>query len=347
MTMVKLSAVLMLTLTQPAFAQSDRQHGPTPEQKELMKQHNASVEHHTNNYGAEAERPFAEYEEAGYLIFSDSTRYESGEIKRKLAEELPDHMKLVVFTGGSTSSIQSIRNRYERYVGANRLIVLRTQSGGFWARDGVPIPVYEKDGRVRLVDAKYYHGWESDDVFANHFQTNIRKHSYYYEGGNFMVDAKGNCVIVNKSETSRIPNSIFQVEYGCRSVTRLDHLTGIGHADEVVKFLNDTTAVTDQTAYVPQLEALGYDVTVLPQPENRYETYANSLLIDNKLFVPIFGQSNDEKAIEAYENLGFDVYPLYSYKLSNYGHGSIHCITMTYPPMDIAELAQAFDAEIY
>jgi len=63
------------------------------------------------------------------------------------------------------------------------------------------------------------------------------------------------------------------------------------------------------------------------------ETYANSLLINGTLFLPIFEQPNDKEAIRIYENLGLKVIPIETKKLSNQGSGSIHCITMTYPQL--------------
>jgi agmatine/peptidylarginine deiminase len=90
---------------------------------------------------------------------------------------------------------------------------------------------------------------------------------------------------------------------------------------------------------VPQLSALGYEVRVLPSPQGgRYRTYVNSLSIENKIFVPIFNEENDDEALAVYKSFGLDVIPLDTEELSDNGNGSIHCITMTYPQMELSEL---------
>jgi len=317
-------------------------HAPSPEQQRLMEDHNRRGSYDMPNIEA-AERPFAEYEATGYLIFSDTNYHEAKEIKRSLARELPEHMKLVVFTSSSSSFVtDQIRSDYEPYVGERLKILQVSDYGGFWARDGVPVPVFTTKGTLRLVDAKYYHGFEADQDFADFANADLVRHTYYYEGGNFMADDNGNCVLVNKTAAATIPDNIFETLYGCSNLARLEHLSGIGHADEVVKFLSSEIAVTDHAEYVGQLEALGHEVKLLPKASGSYETYVNALILDNKLFMPAYNHPKDEEAIAIYESFGFEVHPLVSKRLSNNGHGSIHCITMTYPDISEEKFAESF-----
>src|SRR5690606_24633706 len=131
-----------------------------------------------------------------------------------------------------------------------------------------------------------------------------------------------------------IPDSVFSSSYGCATLTRLPFVAGIGHADERVKILSDTLAVTDTPSYVPLLEAKGFTVKMLPKlyPAGGVRTYVNSLLVNGTVFLPVFSKSTDAEAIRVYEEAGFRVIPLDSRSLSDGGMGSIHCITMTYPP---------------
>ena len=80
--------------------------------------------------------------------------------------------------------------------------------------------------------------------------------------------------------------------------------------------------------------------------KNPFETYVNSLIFDNKVFMPSYGRPEDKQAQSIYESFGFEVIPLDSKNLSNYGHGSIHCITMLYPKMTLKSLADIFSAKI-
>ena len=80
----------------------------------------------------------------------------------------------------------------------------------------------------------------------------------------------------------------------------------------------------------PIHENAGYEVHLLPRPNGAYETYVNSLLINGTLFLPVFANSNDDKAIAIYQSLGLKVIPINSTQLSKM-QGSIHCMTMNYP----------------
>ncbi|MDA9951133.1 agmatine deiminase family protein [Oligoflexaceae bacterium] len=315
------------------------------ELQKKMEVHNGRLRQ-TRNPPIEVQRPYVEYEKAGYLIFSDQTLFDSIAAKRTMAENLPDHMKLIVYTDRpNIFNIASIRNEYERYVG-DRLIILKTQSGGFWARDGVPIPVIDSEGDLAVVDARYYRGFESDSVFADKFAAQMPKHDYYFEGGNFIADLNGRCLTVNNSRVEKIPDSIFYDYYGCQSIHRLRHLSGIGHIDEVIKIIDDEHAITDKREYVAELESLGYEVTMIAEASNPYETYVNSVVLGNKIMMPSFSRAADDAAKQVYEGFGYEVYKVDSYRLSNYGTGSLHCITMTYPPTPVHKLVKRLSASI-
>jgi hypothetical protein len=60
---------------------------------------------------------------------------------------------------------------------------------------------------------------------------------------------------------------------------RLKHLKGIGHSDEVVKFMTDSIVLTDTEEYVDILESHEFEVISVPEPDRKYETYINSLIV--------------------------------------------------------------------
>jgi len=298
------------------------------------------------NLQLQVERPFSEIEKTGYLLFHSDTYYNTDIIKDALASNLPAGVKLIVYTD-QPSLVSRLRNHYEPLAGKSNVEVLgltyRATDRAIWARDNTPLPVLLKDTtnsqKWGAIDAVYYGGDEPDSALASFFHVGLGKNPYQFEGGNFVTDPKGNCLIVNKLPTAEIPDSVFTEVYGCRQVVRLKHVSGIGHADERVKFINSTTVLTDTQSYVPQLSALGYEVRVLPSPQGgRYRTYVNSLSIENKIFVPIFNEENDDEALAVYKSFGLDVIPLDTEEISDNGNGSIHCITMTYPQMELSEL---------
>jgi agmatine/peptidylarginine deiminase len=295
---------------------------------------------------SEVARPFAETEEAGFLLFHSDAHFSATQIKTTLAQNLPAGVKLFVYTNNS-NEIASLKRHYEGLAGKNNVIVAALDypdsDRAIWARDNTPIPVRlntEVTGRTwGAVDAVYYGGDEPDSALANWFQIKLWKNPYKFEGGNFVADEKGNCLVVNKVATASIPDSVFTGLYGCKNLVRLKHVAGIGHADERVKFINNKTILTDTPSYVTQLSQLGYEVVLLPQPQlGKYRTYVNSLLVNGKVFVPVFDETNDEEALAVYRSQGLEVFPVNSETLSDHGNGSVHCITMTYPKMDVSEL---------
>ena len=150
------------------------------------------------------------------------------------------------------------------------------------------------------------------------------------------------------SDTGAIPDDLFKTTYGCKTLTRFKHLKGIGHADEVVKFMTDDIVLTDTEEYVDALKKAGFTVNLLPEPDQAYETYINSLIVNDTIYVPVFGENNDQKALDIYKslNLGLKIIPINSRELSTQGQGSIHCITMNYPPMPLYQVLSTLNATV-
>ncbi len=295
--------------------------------------------------------PWAEYGEAGYLIFSDDTDLLAGDAKKAMAQRLPKDMTLVVYTGNKSLQYQKeLFKEYAQYIDADRLkvIYLSTGNRGFWARDGVPVPTWSLVNGARkfgVVDAKYYHKFENDYEFSQYFNADlININPYMHEGGNFLANEDGECVVVNNERTVQIPDLSFKTKYGCHKLLRLPFIKGIGHVDESVKFIDKDTVISDDPTYQKMLKEAGYEVIKMPRPENEYETYINSLVVNGTVFLPVFGQAGDQEAIAIYESFGLKVVPVDSTQLSNDGLGSIHCITMVYPKVSFNELMDAITA---
>ncbi len=300
-------------------------------------------------------RPFAEYHNTGYIFFNDDDyRGYAREIKETIARKIPADVTLVVYSTSSNKSyLGQLKSKYTQYIDPARLVILQIPPSGsnnFWTRDNLPLPVWTDDN-FTLVDARYYYNFEPDSFLTSLFASLSTKHDYFFEGGNFTANARGECIVVNRrrsypggiSDTAAIPDSVFRNQYGCNKLIRFKHLKGIGHSDEVVKFMTDDIVVTDTHEYVAELEEAGYEVHMLPEPDRRFETYVNSLQVNDVLFVPVFGESGDSKAIEVYEslNLGLEIVPINTRNLATRGQGGIHCITMNYPPAPLAQIVRS------
>ena len=106
--------------------------------------------------------------------------------------------------------------------------------------------------------------------------------------------------------------------------------------------------VTDTHQYVKTLEDAGYQVVLLPEPDRNYETYVNSLQVNDTLFVPTFGERHDKVAVEAYEKLGLGlkIVTIPTRNLATRGQGGIHCITMNYPPATFETMVLDWGAKV-
>lgn len=282
-------------------------------------------------------RPFADYEKVKYVLFSDSNQYESMEVKKVVLKNLPSDVTVVLLVDHGNEA--STFNTYKKYIDASRLKVISTSSdsgSAFWARDALPVPVVMTDKlsgteSLGLIDAQYYYDFTSDSELASHFGAKVLHHSFHFEGGNFKADAKGNCFVEHNPSHDQIPDSIFTGTYGCKTLTRMPKADGIGHIDEHVNFVSDSLVLTDSTVFRDIFVSKGYQVRMLPTPQQNYETYANSLIVNGKAFVPIYGESGDAAALQVYKDAGLDAFGIRSNGLSTVSEGSIHCISMAYP----------------
>lgn len=354
------SLFLSVSASQIALADGAPVHGFTATQMQEMTEHNQKLAANTfinDLFGAVNGNtsalngpvaqviPVAEYLPAGYLIFNDGIDFDSLLAKRTMAKTLPADVTLVIYTGiKHPSAKEQLIKAMTPYISEDRLKIIYLPGGnrGFWTRDGVPVPVWKLDAdgneQFTVVDAKYYHGFEADQEIANFFGADIFKHSYNYEGGNFMTNSKGDCIMINTQAAAMIPDKIMTDQYGCKTLERLPHVKGIGHADESIKWINDTTLITDTPSYAKVMQDRGFTVKMIPRPDTELETYVNSLIVNGTVYVPVFNEKNDAEALKVYTDLGLNAVPIVSNTLSNQGMGSIHCITMTYPPVPFKEL---------
>ncbi|HCC48872.1 MAG TPA: hypothetical protein DEQ38_12260 [Elusimicrobia bacterium] len=331
-------------------------HGYTSEQRSAMRAHNDGLGRSASKglgFGEEERverkyRPYADYETPGYLIMSADFVFNSRQAKLLMASKLPAGATLVIFTEYNDSGTkENILRTFETVVPRSRIkvIALPRASRGFWARDGIPVPAMDKGGNLVVVDAVYGHGFEPDAEIARMFGAGLEKHQYYFEGGNYMANHAGDCIMVNHGAHVQIPDSVFTGQYGCRQMIRLPFVDGIGHIDEHVRFISEKVLVTDLPQYKDVLQGKGFTVHMLPKPSGPYETYVNSLIMNDNVIVPVFGRSTDAQALAVYERLGLKASGADSKALSNQGQGSVHCITMTYPPVPAADLMKALGAK--
>lgn len=295
----------------------------------------------TAAFSAVAEdRPFAEYEPVRWLVLSAGFDCQTRAIKQKILQNLPDGVQVLVY-GKTENDLQKFMSAVPAGVTAGVLKMLTPIVGEpLWPRDSMPMPVI-RNGQYEFVDAPYDLDFEPDRRINKLFGLPVRRHQHAFEHGNLVATRAGDCYVVEDNFAWQMPDQIFYEFYSCSRLTRLPFTTGIGHVDEVLKFVSDTHALTNQVEIKKLLERRGYTVSLLPEAKlpqalasrgvMPQRSYINSLLINDTVFVPVFGLDSDETALDAYRAAGLKVIAVDSTYVSDYGGGALHCLTMTYP----------------
>lgn len=336
---MKLLLALSLLFSSSAFAIS---HQATNEEIADAIAHNASLRAQGLLAGGQESlvlRPVEEYADFGYVLLSAETSSlsEAAELRKIIAKNLPEHVKLVILT--SEGEATRTRATYEQWIPRDRLIIAvhPTYRNGFWARDSFPVPVVMKQqNNLGLVAARYFRNFEGHQAISETVKNkNLMNKSFRFVGGNLLADHEGNCFVVDSTRMFGLTREDILQNYGCASLEMLPHEAGIGDVDEVIKPLPGKRMLTNESSYVPRLRELGYEVIMLPDLEERYRTYVNALVVGNRVFMPTYGVEEDAEATRVYEQLGYQVVPIRSNTLSDSYLGSIHCQTMAYPKMDL------------
>ena len=183
-------------------------------------------------------------------------------------------------------------------------------------------------------------------------------------GGNVVTDGNGT-IISSQHFLSQNPDvgranfeKILRDFFGCRQLIVIPDLKGevCGHADIIVKFADPHTVFVasvpggtpwhedlEKTAGIiagsKSLSGVNYKVVKLPMPSNqdfskdsKDWSYINSLTVNKKIIVPLYGAPEDKQALRIYRETlpGCEVVGL---DWSPYFFGAIHCQTQDVPPI--------------
>lgn len=194
----------------------------------------------------------------------------------------------------------------------------------------------------------------------------VEKIDFVAEGGALDVNSQGvllanrDCVIDENRNPGLDAAGTEMLLKDTLGLTRIEWLEGIqlsgddtdGHVDTIARFTNDTTLVytgrNDNHPDAVILESLdrqirsiagenAWNAVALPTPAVRSKadgawlpaTYANFLICNNCVFVPIYGVDCDGEAVSLLSGVftGFEIVPVRCEALLEQ-HGSLHCATM-------------------
>jgi len=355
--MIKLIPVLFLL---PFLFATDRFEGELPiglteEEKTRF--------HEVYNMGRETDPPpgpirnIAEYERMeGVLI-----RYPFGISTAVIAEMSEDVTVYCLVSSSQQNSANS--SMANGGVNMENVVYVTGSTDSYWTRDYGPWWVVDGNRDVSVVDFTYNRPRPNDNQaptkMANYLDVPYFASDIVHAGGNYMTDGLGtsastDLVYVENS----IPNSqvlqIMEDYYGIETYHVLDdpNNTYIDHIDCWGKYLSPTKVLIREVptshAQYDEIEAIatyfGNSTNEWGEPWDVYriwtpndQPYTNSLILNEKVLVPVTGSSWDDEAIVSYEEAmpGFDIIPFTGSWEST---DALHCRIKGIPDLEMLQV---------
>jgi agmatine/peptidylarginine deiminase len=246
-------------------------------------------------------------------------------------------------------------------------IFKKVKNNDTWARDFGAISIKEND-EIKLLDFKF-NGWglkypaNYDNLISRSIFKINRSFNFVLEGGSIDTNKEvllttSRCLLEENRNypmtKSEIESFLKQTLY-VKEVIWLNHGFLVGddtdsHIDTLARFINDNTIVyvkcddkydihyEELTKMEEELKKTKFNLIPLPLPSPKYwqderlpATYANFLIINNAIILPIYEDKNDEYVISLFKELFkyIEIIPINANTLIKQ-HGSIHCITKEY-----------------
>ena len=235
-------------------------------------------------------------------------------------------------------------------------IIAATNS--MWTRDYGPQFIFA-DGLWGIVDHIYNRPRPDDDlvnwVLGTEWYADVYGTDVIHTGGNYMTDGHGrgfSTELVWDENSALTPGQIEQYMEDFLGIT--DYVVvpdiapdGIHHIDCWAKLLNEETILIKEVATNhPHYDSLEANVDYLETLTNCYgrpyniirvfcgqlwkdevAAYTNSIILNDKVFVPIFGISTDEDALDTYR-AAMPGYEVLGYEGTWLDDDAIHCRSM-------------------
>ncbi|HAH32462.1 MAG TPA: hypothetical protein DCL44_09150 [Elusimicrobia bacterium] len=251
-----------------------------------------------------------------------------------------------------------------------------------WMRDYGPYGISTSQSKVGIVDSIYRHYQyrRNDDALPTNLarvkKTDVFGMPLIMDGGNVLVDSKGNLFMTKRTYMWNSNMSRDQVDAALKSYYKVKNIytfdyagypgepeDGTGHIDMFLKLLNDHTVlvgVADTEPFKSNAakaiaffngktapDGVPYKVITVKcwESSGTWYTYTNSLIVNGTVLMPSYSGHNTEnaQAKAAYEAgiPGVTVVSINSDDSITAG-GSIHCVTQTIPVLPPAVKDMSF-----
>ena len=234
----------------------------------------------------------------------------------------------------------------------------------YWTRDYGPWWVVDGNNNVSVVDHTYNRPRPNDNQapqkMSDHLSTPYFASDIITAGGNYMTDgfeigASSNLIYEeNPDLTDEQVNQVMYDYYGITNYMGIEdpNNTYIDHIDCWGKFLSPSKvlirSVQESHAQYDEIEEVAelfvnnlnsfgepWEVFRVYTPQN--QPYSNSLILNNKVFVPITNSSYDDDALEAYQEAmpGYEVIGVTGSWQST---DALHCRTKGIPDLEMLQI---------
>jgi agmatine deiminase len=237
-------------------------------------------------------------------------------------------------------------------------------NNSIWIRDYGPWFMRELNGGEGIVDFIYNRPRPQDDtipwLIGDSWSIPVYGSPLEHPGGNFMVDGLGTgfastLIYEENPGYSALEIDSLMLEYSGLEqfiVLQRINIEYTGHIDLWTKIVNDTLVLVgeyepghpnydllnqnaDSISNCKNREGFSYSVARMPMPWSTSDappTYLNSLMVNNKVLVPLWGEPEDDTALFIYEQLlpEHEIVGIDCSAMAGSG-GAIHCITMQAP----------------
>lgn len=250
------------------------------------------------------------------------------------------------------------------------LLVLRTDD--IWIRDYGPIMGVGDDGQLVALNPVYdvlpQYPQADDNGMINrwtaHHNIAMQPIDLHTEGGNLWSDGQGTLIMSSQIFYS---NRYYKRDTLCKRLSEIMNFKKViitprltleetGHVDLLVKLADENTVLVSKASSFSTEEALRkvkrlferetnargepYRVVELPTPSlylnwityGIRRAYTNSLTINGRVLVPVFGIKQDDIALKTYADTmpDFEIIPIDAHIGIN-GGGAVHCMTKEVP----------------
>ncbi len=338
-------------------------HAQTQKQPDWRKLHYLSAEEMslpaTNNVNfTETDPPegggrmVAEFEPMQAVLI----RYPLG-IPYSVIAEMASDLPVITIVSSNSQATQVLNLYTQNGINTDNCSFLIAASDSYWTRDYGPWYVFDGNKQPGIVDFPYDRPRPNDNLIpvkmAEHLGINLYGMNLVHTGGNMMVDGRGMAAstdLVYEENTNYTTQQIQEKVEAYLGVTRYD--VTIDPLDDYIKHIDcwgkylapdkiligqvpesdyryaDYEAVANYFETTPSAYGYPYKVYRTYSPGTSPGTpYTNSLILNNKVLVPLTGSQWDDEAMAVYEEAmpGYEIIgvPWGSW----YNTDALHCRT--------------------